>query len=524
MQGPRRSSWAVLVGFLVGIAVLTPSFTSFDPADAAERTKKARTTKAPQKAAQKSTQKASKQKASKGNQKAARRLPPTQPGKDAVIVVDGASGHVILSRNADEPRFPASLTKMMTLYVLFEALDKGSVKLDTQLVTSKHASGMFPTKLGLKPGETISVELAIKAVAVLSANDAAVVVAESLSASESRFAERMTAKARAIGMKATNFENASGLPNPRQVTTANDMALLGRRLAYDYPQYYHFFATPSFTYKGRVYNTHDHLLNMYAGTDGIKTGYTRASGFNLVSSVVRDNKHLVGVVMGGISVPSRDREMMRILSEGFEYAVKNPTLIATANVPWRGGRPPFTNPFKSAPTVVASNDATRVASTLQPADAVLAASSPLPAESVIPVDVVPALPETITLAPFGEPRREITIAIAPTPELIQNQLIPQEGDVPEPSVLDTTSSIKRWAIQIGAFASEPIAEAQLVAYARQALDIFAFSNRYVVPIPGNDGQMLYRARFGMFGEEEARDIRQRMMSVGQTCFAALQVE
>jgi D-alanyl-D-alanine carboxypeptidase len=248
MQGPRRSSWAVLVGFLVGIAVLTPSFTSFDPADAAERTKKARTTKAPQKAAQKSTQKASKQKASKGNQKAARRLPPTQPGKDAVIVVDGASGHVILSRNADEPRFPASLTKMMTLYVLFEALDKGSVKLDTQLVTSKHASGMFPTKLGLKPGETISVELAIKAVAVLSANDAAVVVAESLSASESRFAERMTAKARAIGMKATNFENASGLPNPRQVTTANDMALLGRRLAYDYPQYYHFFRRlPSLT-------------------------------------------------------------------------------------------------------------------------------------------------------------------------------------------------------------------------------------------------------------------------------------
>ena len=238
---------------------------------------------------------------------------------------------------------------MMTLYVLFEALDKGSIKLDTQFVTSSYASGIFPTKLGLKPGETISVELAIKAVAVLSANDAAVVVAEGLSASESRFAERMTAKAQALGMKGTHFENASGLPNPRQVTTASDMAMLGRRLAYDYPQYYHFFATPSFTYKGRVYNTHDHLLNSYAGTDGIKTGYTRASGFNLVSSVVRDNKHLVGVVMGGISVPSRDREMMRILSEGFTYAAQNPTLVATANVPWRGGRPPFTNPFKSAP-------------------------------------------------------------------------------------------------------------------------------------------------------------------------------
>ena len=139
---------------------------------------------------------------------------------------------------------------------------------------------------------------------------------------------------------------------------------------------------------------------------------------------------------------------------------------------------------------------------------------------MVPVDVVPALPETITLAPFNEPRREITIAIAPTPDLIQAQLTPQ-GDVTEPSVLDTTSSLKRWAIQIGAFASEPIAEAQLVAYARQAIDIFAFAKRYVVPVPGNDGQMLYRARFGMFGEDEARDICNRMMNVGQTCFAAL---
>lgn len=508
MQGPRRLSWGVLVGFLVGIAVLAPSFTSFDPADAAERTKKARTTKA----APKATQKA------KAAPRAARKqLPPTQPSKDAAIVVDGASGHVIFSRNADEPRFPASLTKMMTLYVLFEALDKGSIKLDTQLVTSSYASGMFPTKLGLKPGETISVELAIKAVAVLSANDAAVVVAEGLSASESRFAERMTAKAQALGMKGTHYENASGLPNPRQVTTASDMALLGRRLAYDFPQYYHFFATPSFTYKGRVYNTHDHLLNNYAGTDGIKTGYTRASGFNLVSSVVRDNKHIVGVVMGGISVPSRDREMMRIISEGFEYAAKNPTLVATANVPWRGGRPPFTNPFKSAPTpptVVASLPSLPLPSL-----------SPLtpPAESVVLPEAQPTLPETITLAPYSEPRREITIAITPTPDVIPNQLIPQ-GDVTEPSVLDTTSTLKRWAIQIGAFASEPIAEAQLVAYARQAIDIFAFAKRYVVPIPGNDGQTLYRARFGMFGEDEARDICNRMMEVGQTCFAALQPE
>src|SRR6185503_18898359 len=301
MKGPRRMSWGALVGFLVGIAILAPSFASFDPADAAQRTRKARTAKA-----------------SKAKAAPRRPIGPTQPGKDAAIVVDGASGHIIFSRNADEPRFPASLTKMMTLYVLFEALDKGSIKLDTQLSTSTYASGVYPTKLGLKPGETISVELAIKAVAVLSANDAAVVVAEGLSGSEGRFAERMTAKARALGMTGTTFQNASGLPNPGQVTTATDMAMLGRHLAYDYPQYYHYFATTSFSHRGRTYNTHDHLLAGFAGTDGIKTGYTRASGFNLVTSVVRNDRHLVGVVMGGISVPSRDREMMRILADGFE--------------------------------------------------------------------------------------------------------------------------------------------------------------------------------------------------------------
>jgi D-alanyl-D-alanine carboxypeptidase len=497
MKGQSRIRWGVLIGFVTGIAILAPSFASFDPADAAQRTRKARTTKAAPKA---------------------KRPAVAAPAKDSAIVVDGASGHVIYSRNADEPRFPASLTKMMTLYVLFEALDKGSVKLDTQFVTSSYASGVFPTKLGLKPGETISVDLAIKAVAVLSANDAATVVAEGLSGSESRFAERMTAKARALGMSRTTFQNASGLPNPQQVTTAADMAMLGRRLAYDYPQYYHYFATPSFTFKQRVYNTHDHLLAAYAGTDGIKTGYTRASGFNLVSSVVRNNRHLVGVVMGGISVPSRDREMMRILSDGFQFASENPTVVVEANVPWRGGKPPFTNPFKSTParagTLIASNEPARVAATLAPA-------APAPVEAVIPVDVVPELPETITLVTPNEPRREITIAIAPTPELIQSQLIPQ-GDVTESSVLDTTAALKRWAIQIGAFASAPIAEAQLVAYARQALDIFAFSQRYVVPIESNDGQTLYRARFGMFREDEARSICSRMMEVGQTCFAALQ--
>jgi D-alanyl-D-alanine carboxypeptidase len=521
MQGPRRRSWGVLIGFLVGIAVLAPSFATFNPADAAERTKKARVSKASK--ATKAT-KARTAKAAKATTRSARRLPATAASKDAAIVVDGASGHVIFARNADERRFPASLTKMMTLYVLFEALEKGSVKLDTQLVTSSRAAGVYPTKLGLRPGETISVDLAIKAVAILSANDAAVVVAEGLSGSESRFAERMTTKARAIGMDKTTFQNASGLPNPRQVTTARDMAMLGRRLAYDFPQYYHYFALPGFRYKNREYETHDHLLASFAGTDGIKTGYTRASGFNLVTSAIRNERHLVGVVMGGISVPSRDREMMRIMGEGFEYAEQNPTVVVAANVPWGKGKPPFTNPFRPAPeaptTVVASNAPNRVTAELPPATQAII-------ESVIPVDVVPELPETITLPPSSEPAGEITIAIAPTPDLIQNPLLPSlvsQGDGTEPSVLETSEALKRWAVQIGAFASEPIAEAQLVAYARQAIDIFAFSSRYIEPISASDGQTLYRARFGLFAEDEARDICRKMMDAGQTCFAAEQTQ
>jgi cell division protein FtsN len=200
--------------------------------------------------------------------------------------------------------------------------------------------------------------------------------------------------------------------------------------------------------------------------------------------------------------------MMRILAEGFDAAAQNPTLVAHANVPWRGGRPPFTNPFRSAPgsTVLASNDARR-------GTAAVASATLATVETAIPVEVVPAVPSL-----SDSPPTQITLSLTPTPSLIQSPLLAQ-GDVTEPPITDATASIKRWAIQIGAFASAPIAEAQLVAYARQAIDIFAFSQRYVVPIEGNDGQTLYRARFGLFEEQEARDICRQMMETGRTCIA-----
>src|SRR6266576_6077038 len=251
------------------------------------------------------------------------------PEKDAAIVVDGATGKVLYARNPDAIRYPASLTKMMTLYLLFDSLDKGTIAIDTPMIVSVHASEQQPTKLSAPLGSSIPVETAIKALTVLSANDIAVVIAEALAGgSESAFASMMTEKAHQLGMTHTNFHNASGLPDLEQLTTARDMALLGRHLAYDFPQYYRYFSTASFGFNRRVYSSHDHLLAGFAGTDGIKTGYTRASGFNLVTSVVRNNKHVIGVVMGGISAPGRDREMIQLLAAAYALSDIDRTLLA----------------------------------------------------------------------------------------------------------------------------------------------------------------------------------------------------
>src|SRR5258706_14769617 len=272
------------------------------------------------------------------------------PEKDAAIVVDGATGKVIYGRNPDAIRYPASLTKMMTLYLLFEALDKGTITLDTPMIVSTHASEQQPTKLSAPLGSSIPVETAIKALTVLSANDIAVVIAEALAGgSEASFASMMTEKAHQLGMTHTNFHNASGLPDLEQLTTARDMALLGRHIAYDFPQYYRYFSTASFTYSGRVYGTHDNLLAAFDGADGIKTGYTQLSGFNLVTSAVRNNKHVVGVVLGGPNAAVRDREMMRLLNAAFKVVNDNPTILADANVPWRGCHRPGGEPYRTDP-------------------------------------------------------------------------------------------------------------------------------------------------------------------------------
>jgi D-alanyl-D-alanine carboxypeptidase len=246
----------------------------------------------------------------------------------AAIVVDDKSDAVLHEVSADEPRHPASLTKIMTLYLLFEELEAGTLKLDTQLPVSTRASVQNPTKLGLKPNQTIKVEEAILGLCTKSANDAAVVVAEAIAGSEEEFAARMTRKARALGMNGTTYVNASGLPAEAQITTARDQAALGRAIQHRFPVYYQYFSTPSFRYKGAEMRNHNHLLGNVKGVDGIKTGYTEASGYNLTSSVRRDEKHIVAVVLGGTSNAARDTRMRQLIEENIVRAA----LVRTAPV------------------------------------------------------------------------------------------------------------------------------------------------------------------------------------------------
>src|SRR5262245_22026430 len=236
--------------------------------------------------------------------------------KHAAFLMDVNSGQILYQSAADQPRYPASLAKLMTLYLVFERLEQGRLDDRTKLKISAHASAAAPSKLDLEPGEEIAVGDAVKALVTKSANDVAVALAEHIAGSEERFARLMTEKAQQIGMAATTFRNASGLPDPEQVTTARDMATLALRLMDDFPRRYALFATPTFTWKGETFRNHNSLLFHYQGTDGLKTGYTRASGFNLVASVRRGRKHVLGVVFGGSTAAARNTSMRALLNIG----------------------------------------------------------------------------------------------------------------------------------------------------------------------------------------------------------------
>ena len=243
---------------------------------------------------------------------------PDASAKYASLVLEADTGRVIHSVNADTRNYPASLTKMMTLYMVFDALNRGKVHLTTRMPVSARATRQPPSKLALRRGQNIRVKDAILALVTKSANDVAVVIAEHLGGTERKFAKLMTAKAKRIGMARTTFKNASGLPNRGQLSTARDMATLARALMRDFPQYYHYFSTSHFTYGGTRHKNHNKLLTTYQGTDGIKTGYIRASGFNLVASVQRGKKRLIGVVFGGRTSKARNSHMVSLLNKGFK--------------------------------------------------------------------------------------------------------------------------------------------------------------------------------------------------------------
>jgi len=439
----------------------------------------------------------------------------TDPSKDAALIVDGETGKVLYARNAAAERHPASLTKMMTLYLLFDALKKGQMTLATPLTFSFHAASQHPTKLHVGAGESIQVDDAIRAIVVRSANDVAVAVAEALGGTESHFAEMMTAKARALGMRDTFFHNASGLPDPMQITTASDMATLARHLAYDYPEYFPYFATRDFIYRGVRYAGHDNLLGRYEGADGIKTGYTGASGFNLVSSVVRDRSHLIGVVMGGRTAHRRDKEMMRLLDATFVKVERNPTLVARAQVPWLKVARNTVQYVPRAQTLSAFAALPGARGTMSDADDEDSAESRYEDEGDTSDVVTAPAPRPVVVASYQPPSMKPTV---PKPAL-RPQV--RESDIVGSGVPLHSLNIHDWTIQIGAFADLNLARAQLATYAEKSMDVLGQAQRIVVPFQSIDGQMLYRARFGPFLEREARQVCARLTERGQTCFAAI---
>jgi D-alanyl-D-alanine carboxypeptidase len=443
----------------------------------------------------------------------------------ASILIDGNSGAVLEESNADGLRHPASLTKVMTLYLLFERLDGGKLRLDTQLSVSEHAAEQSPTKLGLKPGQTISVEDAIKGVVTRSANDAAVVIAENLGGSEEAFAQQMTQKARALGMSRTTYANASGLPDDDQVTTARDQALLGRAIQDRFPRYYRFFSTTEFVFHGVTIHGHNHLLGSVNGVDGIKTGYIRASGFNLITSVHRDGRYIVGVVLGGRSAFERDAHMRALIESNIRLASTAHTapVIAERATP-RGEtqQAAFAGQVPARAELAATAPATARASvgSSDPIKPLLVKTVTYHTVTVRTASMVP-MPVLVPSAlpaqqqPEAQTARAFVASAEPTPAAAANPAARVAEPVlradpikvaavkptnPEPEAVPHAHS--GWIIQIGAFDSEDEARQHLSDAKQKVHSALAAADPFTERVQKSDKQ-LYRARFAGFNKDTA---------------------
>jgi D-alanyl-D-alanine carboxypeptidase len=418
-----------------------------------------------------------------GTAEAKSKVKRARPTAEAIIV-DAESGSVLYESNADARTYPASLTKMMTLYLLFEAIEAKQVKLDDMLPVSAHAAVQPATDLRLQAGQRISVEKAILGLIVHSANDVAVVVAEALGGTESQFAAMMTKKARQLGMASTTYRNASGLPDPGQLTNARDMAILARALIARFPGFYPYFATETFTHGGRVYTTHNHVVENYPGADGLKTGYIRASGYNVATSAVRNGRRIIAVVMGGRSAYARDTQMMALLDQGFALAATQPkTQVARATLP-QAPTIAAAQPSKTAKTVgtptMLMPAAKPQAETLKAAAAVQQAAAP---QEAITVQVVNPVDEAVAVE---------------AADSVEESAAAQVASI-EPTAAAATTEKKssaakgRWGIQVGAFnAYEPALSAAKRASKRVAK--WVKNAQVVVDETAKGKTTLYRAR------------------------------
>ncbi|MBH8580844.1 serine hydrolase [Bisbaumannia pacifica] len=444
----------------------------------------------------------------------------------AAIVVDATSGEVLHAANAEAPRYPASLTKMMTLYLLFEALDEGRLSLDQPLPVSRQAAAMPASKLWLAAGDSIPVRDAIPALIIRSANDVAVVVAEALGGSEAAFAQMMTAKARELGMLDTRFRNASGLPDDLQVTTARDMANLAVRLMADFPHYYDNFGRTRFSFRGNQHNGHNRLLSNYDGADGLKTGFIRASGFNVATSARRGDRRLLAVVMGGFTAHSRDAHMTTLLDNGFQRLAlqRGRDWVAAADV------------SANVPPLLASVSADLVPRPGATPGVMLAsavAGEPamdIAAVNTAAVDTTAVDTAAVDTAAVDTARAEATerlvAAFAPaSPTYAEDSGLAEGSLTPRDPIrdlmrrdaastpADAVASSGAWAVQVGAF-QDPDQARQL---ASRAADYLASPAPVAITELATRERTVFRARLVNFEQEQAHSACQRLQQRGLEC-------
>jgi D-alanyl-D-alanine carboxypeptidase (penicillin-binding protein 5/6) len=406
----------------------------------------------------------------------------TAEPKYTAIVMDARTGEVLYAERADSPRYPASVTKLMTFYLTFEALAAGRAHLADQVMVSPLAAAQPPTKLGLRAGETIGLGDALHAMAVHSANDMAVAVSEKIGGTESRFSALMTLKAQQLGMTNTRYVNANGLPDSRQVSTARDLAILTRALLRDYPQYYGFFSQQQFSYRGRTYVNTNHLLGRMPGVDGLKTGFTNAAGFNLAASAMRNGNRLIAVVMGGSSGASRNDNVESLLLTGFdvlERRARGENIQVAQNLFQAAPSYRFTPPMRAEQGDTEDD----------PIDVVLTGAMAKPAKIAAAPTMAGALQgRPMLLADLG--RRPATVSAQP-PRAVQN-----------------------WSVQVGIFRSERQAQARIESVSRRFSHLF---DAAVGKVDG--GRRAYAAEFSGLSEAAARDACSTVKSRGIPCEA-----